>query len=127
QEEEQFNAEMGIFITGQEQVQRLHREYMNDNTPTDVLSFAMREKVEGSPEFPFPSEEAEHLGEVIISYPQAEIQATEHGHSVRHEVLVLLIHGALHLLGYDHDEPLRTQNMQAREQTILKLVEDMAH
>ncbi|MCL2281223.1 MAG: rRNA maturation RNase YbeY [Dehalococcoidia bacterium] len=120
--EEQINAEMGILVTGQEQIRCLHKQYMNDDTPTDVLSFAMREKVNGAPEFIFPTDEVEHLGEVIISYPQAEIQSADHGHSVLREVAVLLVHGVLHLLGYDHDEPLRQQNMQLREQVILKLV-----
>jgi probable rRNA maturation factor len=88
-----------------------------------VLSFAMREKGPAdAPDFVFPSGEAAHLGEVIISYPQAEIQAADHGHSTKNEVAILLVHGVLHLLGYDHDEPERRQKMQAREKEILKLL-----
>jgi probable rRNA maturation factor len=127
QSEKQPEVEMGVLITGQEQMCRLHKEYMGEDTPTDVLSFAMRDKVDGAPDFTFPADETEHLGEVIISYPQAEIQSAEHGHSVHREVAILLIHGVLHLLGYDHDEPLRQQNMRSREQAILKLVEDGLH
>jgi len=118
--EKQHDVEMSILITGQKQICQLHKEYMGDDTPTDVLSFAMRETVDGSPEFIFPKGEMEHLGEVIISYSQAEIQAAKHGHSVRREITALLIHGTLHLLGYDHDEPLRQQHMQLREQEIFK-------
>ncbi|MCL1885583.1 MAG: rRNA maturation RNase YbeY [Dehalococcoidia bacterium] len=121
--EGQIGSEMGVLITGQEQIRLLHKQYMDDDTPTDVLSFAMRESMEKAPEFIVPCGEVEHLGEVIISYPQAEIQAAEHGHSVRREVAILLIHGVLHLLGYDHAELSCQQDMQLHEQAILKLVE----
>ncbi len=123
--EHQADAEMGILITGQEKIRQLHKEYMDEDEPTDVLSFAMREKGPlDAPDFIFPAGDAAHLGEVIISYPQAEIQAGEHGHSAKKEVTILLIHGVLHLVGYDHDEPERQKKMQAREKAILKLVSD---
>ena len=121
--EGQDDAEMGILITGQDRIRQLHKEYMGEDTPTDVLSFAMREKgPEGTPDFVFPEGEAIHLGEVIISFPQAEIQAAEHKHPVKKEVTILLIHGTLHLLGYDHDGPEQQSKMQDRESAILKLV-----
>jgi probable rRNA maturation factor len=122
--EGQDAAEMGILITGQERLRALHKEYMGEDTPTDVLSFAMREKgPEGTPDFVFPEGELIHLGEVIISFPQAEIQAKEHKHPVKKEVTILLIHGTLHLLGYDHDSLEQRSEMQDRENAILKLVE----
>jgi probable rRNA maturation factor len=65
-----------------------------------------------------------HLGEVIISYPQAVIQAEEHCHSAEKEIVILLIHGVLHLLGYDHDIPERERAMKQRELTILKEIEE---
>ena len=121
--EHQPDAEMGTFITGQDKIRQLHKEYMGEDEPTDVLSFAMREKgLPDTPDFVFPSGDAAHLGEVIISYPQAEMQAAEHGHSTRKEVSILLIHGVLHLLGYDHDVPERQKKMQAREKALLKLI-----
>lgn len=121
--EHESDTEMGILITGQEKIRQLHKEYMGEDSPTDVLSFAMREKSEAdSPEFVFPAGDAAHLGEVIISYPQAEIQAIEHGHSAKKEVAILLIHGVLHLLGYDHDQPERQKKMQARGKAIFKLI-----
>jgi probable rRNA maturation factor len=121
--EKQSEAEMGILITGQEKIRQLHKDYMGEDEPTDVLSFAMREKGPAdSPDFVFPAGDAVHLGEVIISYSQAELQAAERGHSARKEVATLLIHGVLHLLGYDHDEPEHQKKMQARENAILKLV-----
>jgi probable rRNA maturation factor len=123
--EHQSDAEMGILITGQDKIRQLHKEYMGEDEPTDVLSFAMREKGPvDAPDFVFPAGDAAHLGEVIISYPQAEIQAGEHGHSAKKEVAILLIHGVLHLLGYDHDQPERHKTMQVREKAILKLVSE---
>ncbi len=117
--EHQTDAEMGILITGQD------KEYMGEDSPTDVLSFAMSEKGPAdAPDFVFPAGDAAHLGEVIISYPQAELQAAEHRHSARKEVAILLIHGVLHLLGYDHDQAERQKKMQAREKAILKLVSE---
>ncbi len=121
--EGQDDAEMGIVITGQDRIRELHKEYMDEDTPTDVLSFAMREKgPEGTPDFVFPEGEAIHLGEVIISFPQAEIQAAEHRHSAKKEVTILLIHGILHLLGYDHDGSEPRDRMQSRESALLQLV-----
>jgi probable rRNA maturation factor len=123
--EDQIDVEMGILITGQDKIRQLHKEYMGEDEPTDVLSFAMKEKgPPGTPDFVFPAGEADHLGEVIISYSQAELQSGEHGHSVKKEVAILLIHGVLHLLGYDHDMPECQHKMQAREKAILKLVSE---
>jgi len=121
--EKQSDAEMGILVTGQEKMRQIHKEYMGEDEPTDVLSFAMKEKGPAdAPDFVFPSGDAVHLGEVIISYPQAEMQAVERGHSARKEVAILLIHGVLHLLGYDHDQSEHQKKMQAREKAILKLI-----
>jgi probable rRNA maturation factor len=123
--ERKSKVEMGILITGQTEMRRLHKQYMGEDSTTDVLSFAMKEKSEeDAPDFVFAKGDALHLGEVIISYPQAKIQAKEHGHSPQKEVAVLLIHGVLHLLGYDHDILERQKKMQAREKAILKLVSE---
>jgi probable rRNA maturation factor len=121
--EKQTDAEMGILITGQDRMRKLYNEYLHEDKPTDVLSFAMREKGSlDAPDFIFPAGDAAHLGEVIISYPQAEIQAGEHKHSAKKEVAILLIHGVLHLLGYDHDMSEIKKKMHAREKAILKMV-----
>ncbi len=118
------DAELGLVITGQQRVQELNRTYRGKDAPTDVLSFCMATAEDGISSFVAPPDEVLHLGEVIISYPQAEIQAGEHGHSAKKEVTILLIHGVLHLVGYDHDQPERQKKMQAREKAILKLVSE---
>jgi probable rRNA maturation factor len=112
-------AEVSIFITGQEQIHKLNRQFLEEDRPTDVLSFPMLEG-RGSWEFVNAPDKALHLGEVIISYPQAQIQAAEHGHNVETEMAVLIVHGLLHLLGYDHDIASRTRRMRAREKAVLR-------
>jgi probable rRNA maturation factor len=122
QAEGKTNIEMGILITSQEIIQELNHRYLMEDHPTDVLSFAMLESEEGGEPFPCPEDGVQHLGEVIISYPQAKQQATEHGHSPKKETAVLLIHGILHLLGYDHATPEGELAMKEREAAALKLV-----
>ena len=120
-------AEMGIVITDREKIQELNLVHLGEDRPTDVLSFPMlpdSENEEESGAFMTPPDGIIHLGEVIISYPQAVIQAEEHGHSVEKEVAILLVHGVLHLLGYDHAEPEEQKDMQAREADILARLEE---
>ena len=120
-----FGLELGLVITGQERVRQLNRSYLGNDEPTDVLSFPMfPEPLDGgefevSAPFITPPDGVLHLGEVIVSYPQAVIQAGQHRYSVKREVAVLIIHGVLHLLGYDHDEPEPERRMKAREEEIL--------
>ena len=118
--EGQSNVEMGILITGDERIKQLNKEYLDEDKPTDVLSFAMMESAKGdTTSFPTPPDGTKHLGEVIISYPQAVKQAEEHKHSAKKEGAVLLIHGVLHLLGYDHDVPETQKRMEARETELV--------
>jgi len=122
------NAELGLVITSQQRVQELNRNYLGRDEPTDVLAFYMIPPAgeTGTDELPFitPPDGVLHLGEVIISYPQAVIQAEERQHSVKKEVAILIIHGVLHLLGYDHAEPEEARQMSAREAEILGSVEE---
>ena len=114
-------AEMGLVITGPEQVRELNRDYRDVDEPTDVLAFAL---LEGKDESSFiaPPDGVLHLGEVIISYPQAVVQAGEARHPVRKELALLVVHGILHLLGYDHDKPELEKIMRAREVAILERI-----
>jgi len=121
-----FNAELSVVITGQEGIRELNRDYRGKDAPTDVLAFAMmpvEERKKGI-SFVTPPDGMLHLGEVIISYPQAAIQAEERKHSVKREIAVLLVHGVLHLLGYEHDNPELGCKMRAKESEILGLIEE---
>lgn len=115
------NVEISLVIVGQERIHELNREYRDKDKPTDVLSFAMSEQKDEEEETGFltPPDGLVHLGEVIVSYPQAVIQAAEHGHSIQKEMAILIIHGVLHILGYDHEKPEMEPAMTAKEKTIL--------
>jgi probable rRNA maturation factor len=114
------HIEISLVVTWQERMQELNREYRGQDRPTDVLSFSMSEALEGEPNaFIGPPDGLLHLGEIIISYPQAVIQAQEHGHSVKKEIAILIVHGVLHILGYDHEKPEMEPAMLAREKEIL--------
>jgi len=116
-------AEVSLLIATQERIRELNRDYLGEDAPTDVLAFSAREEAAGQSPFIHPPDGLLHLGEVIIAYPQAVIQATEHRHPVKRELAILLIHGLLHLLGYDHDEPESERRMKAREAELLGYVE----
>ena len=108
-------------MAGQERIQELNREYRGLDQPTDVLSFSLSEqKEETEPQaFIGPPDGLLHLGEVIISYPQAIIQARENSHSIHNEMAILIIHGVLHILGYDHEKPDLEPPMSTKEKELL--------
>lgn len=116
-------VEVGLLIATGERVKELNRDYLGEDAPTDVLAFSARE--EGAEQTPFvqPPDGRLHLGEVIIAYPQAVVQAAARGHPVEKELAILIIHGLLHLLGYDHDEPGDERRMKAREAELLGYIE----
>jgi probable rRNA maturation factor len=117
-------VEIGLVITGQEKIQELNRLYLEEDAPTDVLSFSMMESDSDESGFITPPDSTLRLGEIIISYPQAKKQAKEHGHIVKKEIAVLIVHGVLHLLGYDHDTPGHRRVMRKREAVIIKTIEE---
>ena len=117
------DTEVELLISTQERIQELNRDYRGKDEPTDVLAFSAREQAADSPPFIPPPDGVLHLGEVIISYPQALKQAEERGHPLKKELAILLIHGLLHLLGYDHEEEAQEHKMQAREKELLSLIE----
>jgi probable rRNA maturation factor len=119
------NVELGLVIADEERVRELNRSYRGRDEPTDVLAFSAVEEIgQELPPFVAPPDGVVHLGEVIIAYPQAVVQAEEHQHSVKKEIAILIIHGVLHLLGYDHDKPEPERQMRAREEEILTSVEE---
>lgn len=115
-------VEMGLVVTDNEMIQELNRTYRDLDEPTDVLAFHMPLDKVQEPEMPFisPPDGVNHLGEVVVSYPKAVQQAQEHGHSITRELALLVVHGVLHLLGYDHEEPGEKQRMRAKEIEIMR-------
>ena len=104
-----------VWITGDEEIHALNREHRGVDRPTDVLSFAFQE----TESFPTAPDEAPSLGQVVLSFPRAVSQARECGHAAELEVAFLLVHGVLHLLGYDHGGPGEERRMFNRQDAIL--------
>lgn len=114
-------VEIGLVITDNKTVQELNKTYRDIDEPTDVLAFHMHHtSQETEPSFIAPPNGVHHLGEIVISYPQAVKQAQEQGHNVAQELALLIVHGVLHLLGYDHEQPDERQHMKAREKSIME-------
>ena len=107
-------SELSVLVTDDETVRGLNREYAGEDATTDVLAFSLTE----GEEFASP-DGVLRLGEVIISYPMALSQASEAGRPVEAEIDHLLVHGVLHLLGYDHAEAAEEEWMRARERELL--------
>jgi probable rRNA maturation factor len=82
----------GVRFVNDSEMQRLNRDFRGKDVPTDILSFPGGESTEGY-----------HLGDVVIALPTARRQALEGGIAEQLEIRTLLIHGALHCLGYDHE------------------------
>jgi probable rRNA maturation factor len=100
------DAELSIVLTGDKQIRKLNAQFRDVDAPTDVLAFAMREgEGEGLDEG--------LLGDVVVSVERARIQAARAGHDLLSEVTMLLAHGLLHLLGWDHETRAKDARMRA--------------
>jgi probable rRNA maturation factor len=106
-----------LVITDDRHIRTLNRNYRGLDEPTDVLSFAALEPGQ----VPLAGEPA-YLGDVIISYPRALAQAQARGQPVSTELQLLVVHGVLHLLGYDHATPAQKDAMWAAQAKILHAI-----
>ncbi|MSQ12830.1 MAG: rRNA maturation RNase YbeY [Dehalococcoidia bacterium] len=132
------SAKVGVVVADDETVRTLNARYRGLDETTDVLSFSWASPGHwegeghsplgklGAGSSPFTSDvfpaiagARSGLGEVIISYPQAERQAREHGHATRDELALLVAHGVLHLQGHDHETPADEARMRALESRAL--------
>ena len=125
-------GQISLLLTDDETVRQLNREYRGVDRTTDVLSFSFEHwgHWEGDdeapnpgddepPVWPLPDDEPPPLGEIIVSVPQAARQAEEQGGPLQRELALLIVHGALHLLGHDHYEDGERETMQALERRAL--------
>lgn len=87
-------TDLTIVVGGSDRIQTLNREFMKVDAPTDVLSFPA--------DFNDPESGRLYLGDIMIAFPQAQSQAEATGHLVMEELQLLVVHGVLHLIGYDH-------------------------
>ncbi|MEK3669541.1 MULTISPECIES: rRNA maturation RNase YbeY [unclassified Paenibacillus] len=124
-------GEVDLTFVNNERIHELNLEYRGIDRPTDVLSFAMNETGEDEPEiiYAVPNGEGEVLeevpnvlGDIIISVTRAQEQALEYGHSLERELGFLFVHGFLHLLGYDHQDPESEAEMMSKQENVLAQV-----
>lgn len=113
---EGISGEVSVSLVSDEEIHDLNRLYRNVDRPTDVLSFAM---TEGDDEFPEVESVEEPLGDIVISVPTCLRQAVEYGHSVERELAFLLVHGFLHLVGYDHQDAEAERTMFGIQDAVL--------
>ena len=111
QEEVKGETELSLIITDDETIRELNHRFRGVDAPTDVLAF----DAEAEEHFVIAPESPPYLGDVVISYQRALAQAEELGHAVAEELKLLVIHGILHLLGYDHQEEAAAWKMRERE------------
>jgi probable rRNA maturation factor len=104
--------ELSIVLTDDAHIRTLNRDYRRKDRPTDVLAFAQREGDLGD-------QAGTLLGDVIVSIPTARRQAEAQSKDALSEVLWLVAHGTLHLLGWDHDTPARDRRMRSETARIV--------
>ncbi len=142
---------LSLVITGDDEIQALNRQYRKQDKPTDVLSFPLldrplvvaptdqlwppsedgwekkagSEEVKGGearPSFITPAELATNLGDIVISWPTVARQAARAGHQPAYELLYLLSHGILHLVGYDDETEAGYEAMVRIQEAVMRLV-----
>lgn len=108
-------VELSIAVVDLAEMTELNERYRDKTGPTDVLSFPCDD-----PCAVVGPDEPVAIGDVVIAPDVAEKQAAEYGHTVEEELNLLLVHGVLHLLGYDHEDDEEAAAMQARERALLE-------
>ncbi len=103
------SCDLSIVLTGDKKIRKLNKQFRGIDQPTDVLSFPTETKAKGP----------RYLGDVIISVQRGKEQAKKTGHLLDDELVLLAIHGVLHLLGYDHDAPVAKAKMWEAQNEIL--------
>ncbi|PGH54935.1 rRNA maturation RNase YbeY [Azospirillum palustre] len=114
-DDEEGPAELSVVLADDELVHRLNREYRGKDKPTNVLSFALTEAEEPEAQEGVPV----MLGDVILAYETVAREAAEQRKSFNDHMTHLVMHGVLHLLGYDHETDDEAEEMEALETRLL--------
>lgn len=109
--EVEAGSALTVVVTSDEDVAALNRDFRGIEAPTDVLSFPA--------DIPSMPGEPPYLGDLIIAYPYASAQAARERHALMDSLSLLVVHGTLHLLGYDHDTPENKADMWAAQSAAL--------
>lgn len=107
-------TDIAIVLTDDRQLHELNLDYLGVDAPTDVLSFPASESD--------PETGSTYLGDIIISVPRAAQQAQAAGHSLEAEMQLLVVHGTLHLLGYDHATAEEKARMWEEQAQVLERI-----
>lgn len=113
-----IEAEVSINIVNNKEIQEINRNYRQQDKPTDVISFALQDSVDGDLEI-IGSDIPLVLGDIIISIDKAREQSRDYNHSFERELCFLAVHGFLHLLGYDHMNEEDETEMFTKQEAIL--------
>ncbi len=106
-------SSLSIVLVDDETIARYNRQYLSHEGPTDVISFPQREGEVASPHQGV-------LGDVMVSVERAHHQAQEYRHTLEEEVALLVIHGILHLLGWDDQTPQERREMEEEQERLLR-------
>lgn len=122
QHEIQSETALSVVISDDEHVRDLNRQFRQVDAPTDILSFPADAPPLPPDDTDIPDADTEppYLGDLIIAYPYTAHQAEAAGHPIEDELVLLVIHGTLHLLGYDHDTPEHQDAMWAEQAAALE-------
>jgi probable rRNA maturation factor len=107
-----FNPALSVVMVGDERIRELNAQYRGVDAPTDVLAFPA--------DFIDPDLDSRYLGDILISVPRAASQAEAREHSLTEELQLLVVHGLLHLAGYDHLEDAEKAEMWDLQARILE-------
>jgi probable rRNA maturation factor len=125
-------ASLGLILSGDDELADLNAEHMGHEGPTDVLSFPLLPPSEfpthtgqdpklrqSGPDFALPPSRRPHLGDIVVSVERAIAQAPEQGWSAADELRQLVVHGVLHICGWDHAAGAERDEMRALERDVL--------
>ena len=116
------NTEVTVLAVSDEQMADYNERFLSREGPTDVLAFPLEQLVPGRPPAPALNGPPLNLGDVVIAPSYVRKQAEARGVAFEDELALMVTHGILHLLGYDHEDETEAEAMERREAEILKLV-----
>ncbi len=112
-------GEVGLILVDDQYIRSLNKQYRGRDAPTDVLSFSFLEPLNENK----PGEGEFAIGDIYISAERAREQAADAGHSLEKEIVMLAVHGLLHLFGYEHEKEEDLEIMQSKERDILDSID----
>lgn len=114
--EKRLNLEITVVFSDDGFIKLLNKRYRQKASATDVLSFGQKASL--------PGQSVKILGDIVISVDAAKKQAKEYGNSIKKEIVILIIHGFYHILGYDHYRKNDYKSMKKKENKALSLIEN---